>query len=51
MEVDVPIIKMSQCKQSYSDNKKPIVKEHICAGYPEGGKDSCKVVTTKSLTN
>ena len=46
MEVDVPIIGMNQCKESYSQGEliRPIVKEQICAGYPNGGKDSCSVI-------
>ena len=47
MEVDVPIIGMSQCQKSYSkgDLIRPVVKEQICAAYPNGGKDSCQVIT------
>ena len=45
MEVDVPIIGISQCQKSFSETeeKMPIVKEQICAGYPKGGKDACQV--------
>ena len=45
MEVDLPIIGMKQCKESYSKGelKRQVVKEQICAGYPNGGKDSCQV--------
>jgi len=46
MEVDVPIIGISQCQKSFSETeeKMPIVKEQICAGYPNGGKDACQVI-------
>ena len=46
MEVDLPIIEVSRCEKAYSEveEKMPIVKEQICAGYPEGEKDSCQVI-------
>ena len=46
MEVDLPITGMKQCKEAYSKGKliRSIVKEQICAGYPNGGKDSCQVI-------
>ena len=44
MEVDVPIMGISQCQKSYNDLQVPIVKEQICAGYAQGGKDSCSVI-------
>ena len=45
MEVDLPIIEVSRCKKAYSEGeeKMPIIKEQICAGYRNGGKDSCRV--------
>ena len=44
-EVDLPIINNTQCETMY---EKAGFKEHIphifiCAGYREGGKDSCEV--------
>ena len=50
MEVDLPFIEFSQCKKAYSEPSQPgvdkmtIVKEQICAGYRDGGKDSCQVM-------
>ena len=38
MQVDVPIVPQSQCKQAYSS----IHDSMICAGLSEGGKDSCQ---------
>ena len=47
-EVDLPIINNSQCEAMY---EKAGFREHIphifiCAGYKEGGKDSCEVDIT-----
>jgi len=56
MEVDLPLVEFRQCKKSYDayydyydyaiSERKPVVKEHICAGYPDGEKDSCQVITS-----
>ena len=43
MEVDLPIIGNRQCEEFYSARKISIVKEQMCAGYPEGGKDTGQV--------
>jgi hypothetical protein len=40
MQVDVPIVANEECTKHY-DNK--ITPRMICAGYPEGGQDSCQV--------
>lgn len=47
-EVDLPIINNTQCEAMY---EKAGFREHIphifiCAGYKEGGKDSCEVDIT-----
>ncbi|XP_022176326.1 venom protease-like isoform X2 [Myzus persicae] len=42
MEVQIPISNITQCKQAYSNYKSVIDDKVICAGYPEGGKDSCR---------
>ncbi len=39
MKVDVPLITKSACEDSY---KGMITDQMICAGLPEGGKDSCQ---------
>ena len=44
MEVDMPIIGLSQCQKYYKGWTKPVLKEHICAGHPEGGMDTCQVI-------
>jgi trypsin len=38
LEVDVPVVSQEECKVAYSDLHEPSA---ICAGYPEGLKDSC----------
>lgn len=46
-EVQVPIISQSSCQEMYSLNPKDqvdILYDMICAGYQEGGKDSCQVL-------
>jgi len=42
-EVDVPILNNSDCRKMFrkSGNSKPIKESFICAGYPQGLKDSC----------
>ena len=47
-EVDLPIINNTECEMMY---EKAGFREHIphifiCAGYREGGKDSCEVKMT-----
>ena len=49
-EVDLPIINNTVCEAMY---EKAGFREHIphifiCAGYREGGKDSCEVKMTSS---
>lgn len=46
-EVQVPIISQSSCQEMYSldpKDKVDILYDMICAGYQEGGKDSCQVL-------
>lgn len=38
--VDVPIMTDEKCREAYEDM---IDESMICAGYAEGGKDSCQV--------
>ncbi|CAI6360877.1 unnamed protein product [Macrosiphum euphorbiae] len=42
MEVQIPISNITECKQTYSNYKSVIDDRVLCAGYPEGGKDSCR---------
>lgn len=47
MEVQVPVIRNSDCQQKYSNIKaykgEPQFSGRVlCAGYSEGGKDSCQ---------
>uniref|UniRef100_A0A2S2N8A3 Proclotting enzyme n=1 Tax=Schizaphis graminum TaxID=13262 RepID=A0A2S2N8A3_SCHGA len=42
MEVQIPISNLTACKQAYASYKTVIDDKVICAGYPEGGKDSCR---------
>jgi len=44
MEVQVPMSRTSECKQAYSQQKAVIDDRVLCAGFPEGGKDSCRVI-------
>lgn len=46
-EVMVPVISQSSCQEMYSLDPKDqvdILYDMICAGYQEGGKDSCQVL-------
>ena len=41
--VTVPIIGNQQCADDYAKNDISILNTMICAGLPEGGKDTCQV--------
>lgn len=52
-EVGVPIIDQDSCNSMYQIDASnadtvSILSDMICAGYQEGGKDSCQVVTTNT---
>jgi secreted trypsin-like serine protease len=42
MEVKIPLVTTSQCKASYQGAAGVIDGRTLCAGVPEGGKDSCQ---------
>jgi hypothetical protein len=44
-KVDVPVLANEKCKQWLEEGKKvlAISETSMCAGYEEGGKDSCNV--------
>jgi len=45
MEVQVPITNTEQCKKAYTNEPAAVIDDRVlCAGYPEGGKDSCRVI-------
>lgn len=41
-EVEMPVIDHKNCYNFYKNNKINIKEDQICAGVPEGGKDSCQ---------
>lgn len=43
--MDVPVLANEKCKQWLEEGKKAltITDKSMCAGYEEGGKDSCNV--------
>ena len=43
LEVLLPIWKLEDCQKSYTQ---PISDKQMCAGYKQGGRDSCQVMTT-----
>lgn len=43
MEVQIPIVNITECKHNYATQKSVIDDRVICAGYQKGGKDSCRV--------
>jgi hypothetical protein len=43
MAVNVPAVSTEECRKAYGQNA--ITTRMICAGFPEGGKDSCQVCT------
>lgn len=40
-EVDVPIVDTAECRLAYEAEGHPFTDNMICAGYPEGGRDTC----------
>ncbi|CAH1738373.1 unnamed protein product [Aphis gossypii] len=43
MEVQVPITSTKQCKDAYANEPAAVIDDRVlCAGFPEGGKDSCR---------
>lgn len=48
-EVYVPIMSNDDCKKTEYDEKR-ITANMLCAGYPEGKKDSCQVIMTAATT-
>ena len=49
MEVDLPLVGNTQCQKYYNNTEEllyelPIYEEQICAGFPDGEKDSCQVM-------
>jgi len=42
IEVQVPLVNTTECKKNYKDRINVIDERVICAGYPKGGKDSCR---------
>uniref|UniRef100_A0A2H8TEC5 CLIP domain-containing serine protease n=2 Tax=Melanaphis sacchari TaxID=742174 RepID=A0A2H8TEC5_9HEMI len=43
MEVQVPITNSQECERVYSNEPASVIDDRVlCAGYPEGGKDSCR---------
>jgi len=41
-EVQVPILTKAQCQSAYSGTTVTVTDNMICAGIPQGGKDSCQ---------
>lgn len=39
--VEVPIVALEECRSSYEEIGLTLANSMICAGFPEGGKDSC----------
>jgi hypothetical protein len=47
MEVQVPMMSTAECAKAYSNVPQIIIDERVlCAGFPEGGKDSCRVIVS-----
>lgn len=43
MEVQVPIINNTMCRENYKNHRNVIDDRVLCAGFEKGGKDSCRV--------
>jgi hypothetical protein len=42
-EVEVPVMSNEDCRKNTKYNEKMISDNMLCAGYPDGMKDSCQV--------
>jgi hypothetical protein len=42
MQVDIPLVSEEVCRQAYAGGNSKIDHRVLCAGLPEGGKDSCQ---------
>jgi hypothetical protein len=42
-EVEVPVMSNQDCRKNTKYNEKMISDNMLCAGYPDGMKDSCQV--------
>jgi hypothetical protein len=47
-EVEVPVMSNENCRKNTKYNEKMITDNMLCAGYPEGMKDSCQVRSATS---
>lgn len=43
MQVQVPVVSTTQCRRAYGQSTVAINDQTVCAGYPQGGRDSCQV--------
>ena len=52
-EVSVPIISNEECYEWFNEAgySKPVPKTMMCAGFKEGGKDSCQVQWNLDIVN
>jgi len=42
-QVDLPIVDRATCERTFQNYSNPIDStQHICAGYRDGGKDTCQ---------
>ena len=48
-QVEVPVMSNTDCKKNTKYNDKMISDNMMCAGYPDGMKDSCQVSTISIL--
>ena len=43
LQVELPILSNEQCARDYDGEPYTITRNMVCAGLPEGGKDTCQV--------
>lgn len=47
MQADVPVTSREECRRAYASHKSAVIDDSVlCAGLPDGQKDTCRVKTT-----
>lgn len=42
-EVQLPVVSLATCQRAYGNSNSAVDRRVLCAGYQQGGRDSCQV--------